>query len=296
MCPAGSYSSTQGASSCIKCSAGYYSLSGKSSCNICPSGTYSNQGASSCITCPQGYYSNQGAASCTKCSTKYPNCKTCNNTQCIECETNYKLSDDKQKCEKRCPNKTIEIDAGGKKLCVTQYNIGDASEFPLSGVAAVQHQEKTCGTSSKCCWIGVPSACNSDNGSYSGCKRTVCNYVAAKKLCSNLNYDNRVWRMPTGDEADYFASNSISRGNSGLMLCDDAQGYGSAYCDKATAFDWGGNRNNVVTSYPYIFWYGDGVYPHAKFLREGELSNEYFYNTDDRHARSVRCVTELEEE
>ena len=35
------------------------------------------------------------------------------------------------------PNKTVEIDAGGKKLCVTQYNMGDQSEFPLTGVSVV---------------------------------------------------------------------------------------------------------------------------------------------------------------
>ena len=133
---------------CLQCDQGYY-LDNNNKCTICPKGTYSNQGASSCITCPSGYYSNQGAASCTKCSTKYPNCKTCNNTQCIECETNYKLSDDKQKCEKRCPNKTIEIDAGGKKLCVTQYNMGDQPEFPLTGVSVVSVNSKCSG--SACC-------------------------------------------------------------------------------------------------------------------------------------------------
>ena len=310
MCPGGTTSNT-GASSCVSCSsaclscyttstnctsckAGYYKSG--NSCKQCAVGYYSNANATSCIKCASGYYSLAGASGCSKCSSKFPHCKVCDYSKCTECEEGYKLND-KGECEKAgCPAKTIKINTGGKTLCVTQYNMGDQSEFPLSGVTTVKHQERTCDTNSKCCWIGIPNACNSDNGNYSGCKRTVCNYAAAKKLCSNLNYDNRVWRMPTGDEADYFASNSISRGNSGLMLCDDAQGYDSAYCDKATAFDWGGNRNNVVTSYPYIFWYGDGVYPHAKFLREGELSNEYFYNTDDRHARSVRCVTELEEE
>ena len=71
LCNNGSYSSTQGASSCIKCSAGYYSLSGKSSCNICPSNHYCPQGSASPIACPDGYTSNQGSKVSSDCKSPF---------------------------------------------------------------------------------------------------------------------------------------------------------------------------------------------------------------------------------
>ena len=265
---------------------------------MCPGGSYSSTtGASSCIKCSAGYYSNQGAASCTKCSTKYPNCKTCNNTQCIECETNYKLSDDKQKCEKRCPNKTIEIDAGGKKLCVTQYNIGDASEFPLSGVSVVS-TNSYCNGYSACCWRGGVTSnlnvCNADNGGYSGCRRPVCTHSAAQIVCANLKYDNRKWRLPTNSELSYFYYASKDKGSSGLMICDRSSNgyYGfsacsgtSSGCDNASnsscapGYLWTSQLNKTSTAYRWDLYKGGWDYKSSSRLLP----------------LSVRCVTELKE-
>ena len=71
LCNNGYYSSTTGASSCIKCSAGYYSLSGKSSCSICPSNHYCPQGSASPIACPDGYTSNQGSKVSSDCKSPF---------------------------------------------------------------------------------------------------------------------------------------------------------------------------------------------------------------------------------
>ena len=293
-CPSGSYSSTQGASTCIKCSAGYYSLSGKSSCSICPQGTYSTQGASSCITCPSGYYSNQGAASCTKCSTKYPNCKTCNNTQCIECETGYKLSDNKQKCEKKnCPKKTVKVTTSSGDLCVTQYNMGDQSEFPLSGVSVVS-TNSYCNGYSACCWRGGVTSnlnvCNADNGGYSGCRRPVCTHSAAQIVCANLKYDNRKWRLPTKDELAAFPSYSQYKSSSGLMLCDNSAYHGAAVCNCSGHACQGASDNDCS---PRFIWSSTIVnnMPCSLSLLDGSIELACFRTKNWAH--SVRCVSEL---
>ena len=257
---------------------------------MCPGGSYSSTtGASSCIKCSAGYYSNQGAASCTKCSTKYPNCKTCNNTQCIECETNYKLSDDKQKCEKKdCPAKTIKIPTLSGDICVTQYNMGDQSEFPLTGVSVVSVNSKCSG--SACCWQGrTAEGCDSANGGYSGCNRTLCTHYGAQRACANLHYDNRSWRLPTNDEVVSFASYSINKGASGLMLCDIRQGYGSAWCDLNTSACTGSTYNHCEASY---VWSNNVSGDNAYFCRlnSGSWNLSSYPKT---FTRSVRCVTEL---
>ena len=191
-CPKGSYSSNSGSSSCTKCAKGYYSSNtGSRSCTKCSAGYYSNTGASSCTKCSAGYYSNSGAGSCSKCSDKFEHCVECSSSKCTKCEDGYEPSEDGQKCEKKgCPDKTVEIEAGGKKLCVTQYNMGDDASFPLSGVTTVSTGNNC--SANACCWKGTTAShCNSDNGGYSGCGRTVCTHPAAEIVCANLKYDDR---------------------------------------------------------------------------------------------------------
>ena len=294
-CPKGSYSSNSGSSSCTKCAKGYYaSNTGSRSCTKCSAGYYSNTGASSCTKCASGYYSNSGASSCTKCSSKYPNCVKCDNNKCIECEDGYEPSDDGTECEKKgCPDKTVEISAGGKKLCVTQYNMGDDASFPLSGVTTVS-TNTYCKGSSACCWKGTTSSiCNSDNGGYSGCGRTVCTHPAAEIVCANLKYDDRTWRLPTSAELESFTSYSINKGASGLMLCDYYSGYGSAMCRKLDSACSGADYSLCN---PSSVWSGT-LYGNSSafynYLSQGFWSWKRYNRS---YARSARCVTELEEE
>ena len=312
-CPSGYYcpngtTSSAGASSCLTCAtgcltcyttinnctnckAGYYKSG--STCKQCASGYYSNANATTCTKCANGYYSQAGASSCTKCSTKFANCKLCNYNKCIECEEGYKLSDDGTKCEKKgCPAKTIKVATSSGDLCVTQYNMGDAGEFPLTGVTTVA-TNSYCNGSGACCWKGTTSSiCDSANGGYSGCSRTVCTHYAAQIVCANLKYDNRTWRLPTVGELASFSAYSINKGSSGLMLCDFYSGYGSARCYShfsacsgaytdlcSPYFVWSGTLNGSSNAYYYN-------------LYKGSWYRDNYYR---RGARSVRCVTELDE-
>ena len=288
-CPGGYYCPN---GKIIKCPVGTYSTGGAVSCIVCPAGSYSStQGANSCIKCSAGYYSNQGAASCTKCSTKYPNCKTCNNTQCIECETNYKLSDDKQKCEKKdCPKKTIKIETGGKTLCVTQYNMGDQSEFPLVGVSVVSAGRNCASSASRpCCWQGkTVQTCDAINGGYSGCNRTTCDYYAAQRVCSNLHYSNLTWRTPTLNELAFFGPYSRNMGSSGLMLCDNSSGYGSAKCYPGFSSMCKGSIDGFC--YPFDVWSNSS---NTSYYLMYDGSWHEGGSSPATHARSVRCVAEL---
>ena len=192
-----------------------------------------------------------------------------------------------------CPAKTIEVTAGGKKLCVTQYNMGDQSEFPLTGANTVYTNGTKCSSSSACCWKGVTSdGCNASNGGYSGCNRTVCNHAGADIVCSNLKYDNKNWRLPTVDELAYFASYSKNKGSTGLMLCDTYAGYGSAQCLMSEngcngAYEKDCNPNRVWSSN-----LGSGNYAYSYGLGKGSWEKNSYSR---KRARSVRCVTEFKE-
>lgn len=272
---------------CTNCKAGYYKSG--STCKQCASGYYSNANATTCTKCANGYYSQAGASSCTKCSTKFANCKLCNYNKCIECEEGYKLSDDGTKCEKKnCPAKTVKVTTSSGDLCVTQYNMGDASEFPLSGVTVVS-SNTNCG-SGICCWNGNTGRIYTiTNGNYSGRDRTVCTYNAAKTLCANLKYDNRTWRLPTRDELASFASYSINIGSSGLMLCDNYSGYGSARCYYNNNACFGSSDS---CCYPNYVWSSNDS--RSYFLIRSSWS-EYYCPICSKKAWSVRCVTRISE-
>ena len=292
-CPKGSYSSNSGSSSCVKCAKGYYSSStGSRSCIKCSAGYYSNTGASSCTKCASGYYSNSGAGSCSKCSDKFEHCVECSNSKCTKCEDGYEPSEDGQKCKKKgCPDKTVEIEAGGKKLCVTQYNMGDDAAFPLTGVEASTVGNYCRNSEEKCCWKGATSnKCDSKNGKYSGCNRTVCTLYAAKVLCSNLKYDNRNWRLPTSNELSYFNSYSMGKGSEGLMLCDY---YSYDRLHSAGCYNNGENEcrrmvNGLTGCTPYQVWSSSCAF---------RLKNDSWNigTCADSNAASIRCVSELDE-
>ena len=108
-CPAGSYSSTAGASTCQGCPAGYGSKTGvtgatsqEAACSICPQGTYkANIGQGSCTACPTGYDAIAGvsgatsvtqacARSCVPCDrASYPLSSCPAHAICEECTPKY---------------------------------------------------------------------------------------------------------------------------------------------------------------------------------------------------------------
>ena len=170
--------------------------------------------------------------------------------------------------------------------------MGDQPEFPLTGVSVVSSPSKRCG--SYCCWQGsTASRCDSINGDYSGCNRTLCTHYAAKKVCENLNYDNRSWRLPTLNELQRFGAYSINKGSSGLMLCNDNAGYGSTRCYFRQ------NSCKVSSSWadcdPHDVWSATTQDSSLQWLCY-LLDNTWGVATNIKtHAASVRCVTEIDE-
>ena len=75
-CPVGTEGTGEGKTSeadgCSKCAAGKYAENvATQTCSTCSAGTYSAEGASSCTSCSAGTYSGAGAASCTSCGAGY---------------------------------------------------------------------------------------------------------------------------------------------------------------------------------------------------------------------------------
>ena len=73
LCPAGQFSSTAGATSCVMCLIGTYSMLGASACHTCPAGTFSDgadapfTNRTTCHLCSAGQSSYAGTSSCFDC-------------------------------------------------------------------------------------------------------------------------------------------------------------------------------------------------------------------------------------
>jgi len=181
------------------------------------------------------------------------------------------------------------------KLCVTRKNMGDSSVLPIpSTVVTAKAGSDYCYSAiQKCCWKGATSndhACDSENGNYSGCTRTVCNWDAAKEICAKFNYGGKIWRLPTHSEMANWAINSIGLKENGLMLCDINGGYNSSACTES--FICKGAYNNSCN--PTSSW--GSVLSGASHAQSISLYGAD-YNLITRPvsaATSVRCVTEMD--
>ena len=136
-CPAGSYSSTAGASTCRGCPAGYGSKTGvtgatsqEAACSICPQGTYkANIGLGSCTPCPTGYDAIAGVTGATSVT------QACARS-CVPCDrASYPLSS--------CPAHAI-CEECTPKYCdntAKSYKITSCEEgYALSGNACVENK------------------------------------------------------------------------------------------------------------------------------------------------------------
>ena len=97
--------------------------------------------------------------------------------ECLLREDGYELTNRECK-EKTCGDLAAKVLLGGTHYCITKYNIGDIAglDLPASGITVV-NAGLGCNSSETqfCCFSGTTSTkCNSNNGSYSGCGRTVC--------------------------------------------------------------------------------------------------------------------------
>ena len=191
-----------------------------------------------------------------------------------------------------------------KNLCVTKYNIGDhadlqipTSAVPAGNIFSAGSGDSKCSAdyTTPCCWTGntLTSNCDSANGSYSGCNRTVCNWYAADNICKMLNVKGQIgFRLPTKDELENLDPDKFSKstssypGDNGLMFCDFNAGYNSARCSRAEVCP------SSYTGYcsPDRVWSGtlDGsTNTFNRNLNSGSWNSNSNYRT---HAWSVRCV------
>ena len=181
---------------------------------------------------------------------------------------------------------------------MTKYNIGDKTELPISsGVTTVTAGSDSCSPSESnlCCWVGTTStSCDSNNGGYSGCTRTVCDWRAANKICESLNYQAKTWRLPTSDEWSLIGAQldsiSIGQGSEGLMLCDYSAGYSSARCTSAKRC----SGSSFGNCHPYYVWSGTSSgssNAYSYYLAGGVWFGPY--SNSVAYAFSVRCISDL---
>ena len=196
---------------------------------------------------------------------------------------------------------------GGKAACVTKANVGDTYRYgpeisSATGVTIV-NSGASCGSgdNSKCCWLGNNGESTSnyceDNGNgdstYSGCKRTVCTWAAAKSVCENwepVEGTKGKWRLPKNEELAAWGRSisAINRnqGFAGLQLCDRYSGYGSVQCMgyKACLGTTDGMCN------PLYVWSGTEASSNQAryyYLQSGNFSADY---DSINRAFSARCV------
>ena len=201
---------------------------------------------------------------------------------------------------------------------MTQYNIGDHDNYPIPSAAGVTVKSATSSTSENTCdacstplcWqatdsVNTAGSCDSANGSYSGCSRTVCNWCAATAICDNLSitingatYSS--WRTPTRSELSSFDPDTYSlstssnyAGDNGLMLCNDDSGYGSAQCRYANHCQGGScsgycDPNYVRSSEEYEY---NSSKAYSYYLLTGSWWWIRVYQT---YAGSVRCVHDID--
>ena len=241
--------------------------------------------------CPLGQYLDDKTNTCINCSDTFQNCIVCTKTACSNCESDYTLINGHCEIE-NCPPKTIEIIIGNKRLCATQYNMGDADEFPINVLGVKTIYPPKTDEDDNYCWKGMNSDCRSNEDSYSGCARTVCNYYAAEILCNSLNYNNTSWRLPTRFELANFNPAMYSNGlnKDGLMLCDGD-------------YDCNGSRYGTDGIYynPYHLWSStssdsDYIYTYRRYT--DNLGSTSDWNTSSLHKTSnasVRCVRTINE-
>ncbi len=202
---------------------------------------------------------------------------------------------------------------GGKRACVTKANVGDSyangpdlDKIKSSAGITVVKARETCGSkdnySSKCCWLGnnigkTASSCGATgNGdsTYSGCKRTVCNWAAAKAACENwepVSGTKGKWRLPTDNELDAWVSNistiQKNQGKNGLELCDDFSGYGSVPCYERDSACPGSYNGECSPNRVWSSGEDDSSNAYNHYLNTGNFNSNTYYKTS---AFSARCV------
>ena len=282
------------ANTCTRCYSGFY-INSSNKCSPCseiPNCTNCSD-KTTCLYCKKGYYVNSSKG-CSICSIN--NCAQCGaDGSCLSCNQGYHLSEDKNSCIGD-DNKFNCSDSNFMKignLCVTRLNMGDSNTLTIpSTVTVVKAGSEYCySQSAKCCWKGTTSSnCNSNNGSYDGCTRTVCNYSAAEEICAKFNYAGKAWRLATKIEAENWAYLTFSLGNNGLMLCSSDNADYVTLCNDPI-YCKGANKDICLARYVWYAGESNELIARAYSIGQGLWSEGSVVNSI---SGSVRCVTEME--
>ena len=180
------------------------------------------------------------------CSNISEDCALCAGDTCLSCKKTCSAGETLDTTNCTCKFKgTYYIPVNG--LHVTKFAMGDSkyTQIPDSAGVKVVDKNTACGSSSekyytaKCCWkatIDNSSYCNSNNGSYSGCERTVCTWAAANAICENYKQDGKTWRLPsTSETSAWWGDYSVGKGDDGLMLCAVGSTNTSQYFSSCTS-------------------------------------------------------------
>ena len=266
-------------------------------CKKCLDG-YILDNQNKCVSCKSDEFVNN-SNNCESCKTLDKNCLTCNSKQCLTCKDGYTPSG------KRCiSNKGSFVYFDGLKI--HRFNAGDEGGPAIPNDVSVvdlddsKHYNCNSSESTPCCWGGrTSSSCNSNNSDYSGCERTVCDYWAASKICSNLGPG---WRLPTNDEIKkwryYPQSNSslikelTGKSSTSLQLCDNSSSLsGISMCNEGNACV----GTDKEECYPASLWSSTNYSDYSSYnfkLDDSEFISNYFGKAN---ALSVRCVKSVED-
>ena len=308
---------------CIACTSEKYSDNGKE-CKYCEPGFWPNSNSTGCVECPEGYICNNGiqtkcsgataptieedilgnkthvCAPCPegsycedgieiKCSEKFKDCIECTKDGCVACEEGKILSGG------QCAENMDDILLVGD-LYITKFNMGDKTSLPIPSSVTILTAGSSSGVcnSGKCCWQGTTATtCDSYNGGYNGCTRTVCNWDAAREICARFELNNQNWRLPVFAEMSGWQNYSNNQGANGLQLCNTTTATQTAYttCQQRSNSCYG-SYNKIC--YPAYVWSGDN-YPSGNYFYVytyylsgvNWTSNNSFIGG---YAASVRCV------
>ena len=241
--------------------------------------------------CPKGSYEN--GSICSECTSKYTHCASCTAAECKSCESGYELNPYNNKCYK-----VIEDAFPVGNLYVTRLNMGDGGLPIPASVSIIDTSTGASCTSGKCCWKNkTATVCenktSSENGGYSTCDRTVCNWYAADDICKSYSAGGKTWRLPNHTEAANWAVNTRTMGANGIQLCDSSTGIQSSNDFAPKCGDANGKCKGSGRCYPGYVWENSTTTTSAS---SGYLSNTSWRNTsrDKTYAQSVRCVTEID--
>lgn len=177
-----------------------------------------------------------------------------------------------------------------KDLCVTKFNAGDPGGPAIDtsyGITRVPTSTIECKSPNACCWVGdTADNCSAGSYGYSGCTRTVCNFIAAQTICSTFHPDGTTgWRLPNSTELQSWSLAYYTVLET-MQLCSVNPHTTGAACGDNYTNCLGAHMATQNHCYPARIW--------GSTQDAGSYTNNltYISMTNPNDAQSVRCVYE----